>query len=99
MKTSNKLNVLSVLSGAAFLLLQTVSTTAQADYQGYWIDAVNAYQAQHTQYYQPMATYTPDYTYPVAAYDQYAYQAPQDNAYAYESVAAFDAENNGYYTN
>ncbi|QTR52948.1 hypothetical protein [Thiothrix unzii] len=99
MKTFNKSNVLSVLSGAAFLLLQTFSATAQADYKGYWVDAVNAYQAQHTQHYQPMATYTPDYAYPVAAYDQYSYQAPLNNAYAYESVAAFDAENHGYYTN
>ena len=45
MKTFNKSNVLSVLSGAAFLLLQTFSATAQADYKGYWVDAVNAYQA------------------------------------------------------
>ncbi|QTR50472.1 hypothetical protein [Candidatus Thiothrix anitrata] len=94
MKTSNKLNV---LSGVTLLLLQTLSTAAHADYKGYWIDAVNAYQAQQAQHYQPQATYTSNYTPPLAAYDAYSYQA--DYAYNYESVASFDDVTNRYYTN
>lgn len=55
MKSDNKSKTFPLIAAAALLLLQAVSTTACADYKGYWLDAVRDYQVSHPRDYQPAA--------------------------------------------
>lgn len=71
MKNPNKTNSLAIIASAALMLLQAFSTTAHADYKGYWLDEVRAYEASHPRHdYQP----APAHYYP----QEPVYQEPAD---------------------
>ncbi|MFN3786495.1 MAG: hypothetical protein ACK4RS_06605 [Thiothrix sp.] len=51
MKNQSKIKALT-LSAGLLLCLSVFSTTASADYQGYWVDVVRDYQSKHSRDYQ-----------------------------------------------
>lgn len=67
MKNHNKINLTAKVSGAALMLFQMLSNAALADYRGYWMDTVQAYQGQgmdyrentYQQYNRPSRQYRP----------------------------------------
>lgn len=80
MKTNNKFATLQRASTIALMACQIASTSACADYRGYWVDTVQAYQTSHPPVMVGRASYyAEDYQgHPTASgepYDMYALTA------------------------
>ncbi len=90
MKINNKTNKASILASLTLMVCQLFATTAHADYQGYWADAVNNYPNAQTALMPNNNNFSgyaqdPYNNYPVQPNNNYApvnngYAAPMPNA-------------------